>query len=119
MDLVEMDLDLDEVSPKNGSLRACPRSVLASGRGDTPLHRAAAEGKSEVVELLVAANAPVDVQNKKGRGPQFERDPFGSFLARDCLSGDRNSQIFPAEKSFVKTAAKCPHLPCLEVNSSI
>ena len=91
MDLVEMDLDLDEISQKNGSLRACPHSVLALGRGDTPLHRAAAEGKSEVVELLVAANAPVDVQNKKGRGPQFGRDLFGSFLVRDCLSGDRNS----------------------------
>ena len=98
-----MDLDLDEVSQKNGSLRACPRSVLTSGRGDTPLHRAAAEGKSEVVELLVAANAPVDVKNHKGRGPQFGRDPFGSFLARNRLSGDRNSQVFPAEKSFVKT----------------
>ena len=103
MDLVEMDLDLDEVSPKNGSPRACPRSVLALGRGDAPLHYAALNGSAEVVELLLAANAPVDVQNKKGRGPQFERDPFGSFLARNRLSGDRNSQVFPAEKSFVKT----------------
>ena len=70
MDLVEMDLDLDEVSQKNGSLRACPRSVLASGRGNTPLHGAVSAGKTAVVELLLAANAPVDVQNKKGRGPQ-------------------------------------------------
>jgi hypothetical protein len=120
MDSMEMDLDLDEVSQKNGSLRAFPRSVLALGRGDTPLHRAAAvNGSAEVVELLLAANAPVDVKNNQGRGPQFGRGLFGSFLARDRLSGDRNSQIFPAEKSFVKTAAKCPHLPCLEVNSSI
>ena len=57
MDLVEMDLDLDEISQKNGSLRACPHSVLALGRGDTPLHRAAANGKTAVVELLLAANA--------------------------------------------------------------
>ena len=83
--------------------KAFPRSVLALGRGDTPLHKAADQGKTEVVELLLAANAPVDVQNNGGRGPQFERDPFGSFLARNRLSGDRNSQVFPAEKSFVKT----------------
>jgi len=91
MDLVEMDLDLDEVSPKNGSPRACPRSVLGLGRGDTPLHQAAFEGNTEVVELLVAANAPLDVQNKRGRGPEFGRDLFGSFLARDRLSGDSHS----------------------------
>ena len=91
MDSMEMDLDLDEVSPKNGSLRACPRSVLASGRGNTPLHGAAAAGKTAVVELLVAANAPLDVQNKRGRGPEFGRDLFGSFLARDRLSGDSHS----------------------------
>ena len=71
--------------------KAFPRSVLALGRGDTPLHKAAYCGETAVVELLVAANAPVDVQNKKGRGPQFERDPFGSFLARDRLSGDSHS----------------------------
>ena len=98
-----MDLDLDEVSQKNGSLRAFPRSVLASGRGNTPLHGAADEGQTAVVELLLAANAPVDVQNEAGRGPQFGRDLFGSFLARDCLCGDRILQIFPTEKSFVKT----------------
>ena len=61
---------------KKRLLRACPRSVLASGRGNTPLHRAAAEGKTAVVELLLAANAPVDVQNNGGRGPQFGHDSF-------------------------------------------
>ena len=75
----------------NPLLRACPRSVLASGRGDTALHAAAIHGKTEVVELLLAANAPLDVQKEGGRGPQFGGDPFGSFLARDRLSGDRNS----------------------------
>jgi ankyrin repeat protein len=35
------------------------------------LHLAAEKGKAEVVELLLAANAPVDVQNNGGRGPQF------------------------------------------------
>ena len=91
MDLVEMDLDLDEISQKNGSLRACPHSVLALGRGNTPLHQAADNGSAEVVELLLAANAPLDVQNKVGPGPQFGHDLFGSFLAREHLSGDRNS----------------------------
>ena len=79
MDLVEMDLDLDEVSQKNGSLRAFPRSVLALGRGDTPLDNAARAGSAEVVELLLAANAPVDVQNNGGRGPQFGHDSFGFY----------------------------------------
>ena len=59
--------------------KAFPRSLLALGRGDTPLHDAAHRGKTEVVELLLAANAPVDVQNKKGRGPQFGHDSFGFY----------------------------------------
>ena len=59
--------------------KAFPRSVLALGRGDTPLHRAAANGSAKVVELLVAANAPVDVQNNDGRGPQFGHDSFGFY----------------------------------------
>ena len=59
---------------------------MASGRGDNPLHEAARNGKAEVVQLLLAANAPVDVKNEEGRGPQLGRDSLGSFLARDCLS---------------------------------
>ena len=74
-----MDLDLDEVSQKNGSLRACPHSVLALGRGNTPLHRAADNGRAKVVELLLAANAPVDVQKNFGRRPQFGHDSFGFY----------------------------------------
>ena len=90
-----MDLDLDEV----WLLQAFPCNV-ASGRGDTPLHDAAMNGNAAVVELLLAANAPVDVKNEDGRGPQFGRDSFGSFLACVRLSGDRNPSIFTAEKSF-------------------
>ena len=56
--------------------KAFPRSVLALGRGDTPLHDAV---HKEVVELLLAANAPVDVQSKKGGGPQFGHDSFGFY----------------------------------------
>ena len=74
----------------NPLLQAFPRSV-ASGRGDTALLQAAARGETAVVELLLAANAPADVKNENGRGPQFGRDSFGSFLAPDRLSGDRNS----------------------------
>ena len=40
----------------------------ASGRGNTALHVAASNGRAEVVELLLAANAPLDVENKSGRG---------------------------------------------------
>ena len=60
--------------------KAFPRSVLALGRGDTPLHDAVYNGRAKVVELLLAANAPVDVQNNDGRGPQFGRDSFGFYL---------------------------------------
>ena len=70
--------------------KAFPRSVLASGRGNTPLHRAAENGSAEVVELLLAANAPVDVQNNGGRGPQFGHDVW-LLLARDRLSGYSHS----------------------------
>ena len=59
--------------------KAFPRSVLALGRGDTPLHEAAYYGKAEGVELLLEANAPVDVQNNGGRGPQFGYDSFGFY----------------------------------------
>ena len=81
-----MDLDLDVV----WLLQAFPCNV-ASGRGDTPLHDAAMNGNAAVVELLLAANALVDVKNENGPGPQFGRDPCGSFLACDRLSGDTNS----------------------------
>ena len=40
---------------------------------------AAAEGETAVVELLLAANAPVDVQNKKGWVLQFGHDSFGFY----------------------------------------
>ena len=81
-------MGLDEVCWKKNRLavalrmalfKAFPRSVLALGRGNTPLHRAAALGKEKVVELLLAANAPVDVQNNGGRGPQFGHDSFGFY----------------------------------------
>ena len=82
-----MDLDLDEV----WLLPVFPCNV-ASGRGDTPLHMAARNGSAEMVELLLAANAHMNMnmKNKEGQGPQFGRDSFGSFLACDRLPGDRN-----------------------------
>ena len=79
-----MDLDLDEV----WLLQAFPCNNVASVRGYTPLHDAASNGRADMVELLLAANAPADVKNKNGQGPQFRRDSFGSFLACDRLSGD-------------------------------
>ena len=107
-------MGLDEVSWKKNRLtvalrmalfKAFPRSVLASGRGDTPLHRAAYRGETEVVELLLAANAPVDVQNKKGRGSSVRTRLVWLLLARDRLSWDRNLHLFCAEKSFVNIVA--------------
>ena len=68
--------------------------MLASGRGDTALLQAADRGETAVVELLLEANAPLDVKNHEGRGPQFIPDSFGfpSWLLTVCLemSGDRN-----------------------------
>eukprot|EP00438_Fugacium_kawagutii_P019376 Skav207916 [mRNA] locus=scaffold190:391783:394860:- [translate_table: standard] len=46
----------------------------AASRGDTPLHRAAAYfGTAAVVQLLLAANAPLDATNNQGLGPQVGR----------------------------------------------
>ena len=68
-----------------------PVLTAGRGRGDTALLQAACNGSPEVVELLLAANAPADVCNKRGRGPQFGRGSFGFFLAHDRLPGDGNS----------------------------
>ena len=42
----------------------------AEGDGDTPLHLAANSPSGEIVKLLLAAKASVDVKNYKGGGPQ-------------------------------------------------
>ena len=85
-------VDIIDIVSNNPQGRASKPSlaVLASGRGDTALHDAVSNGRKEVVELLLAANAPADVYNKSGRGPQFGRGPFGFFLACDRLFGDGN-----------------------------
>eukprot|EP00438_Fugacium_kawagutii_P015116 Skav214607 [mRNA] locus=scaffold57:991377:991993:- [translate_table: standard] len=38
--------------------------------GDTPLHDAVRNGHKEVVQLLVAVQAPLDLKNNRGRGPR-------------------------------------------------
>ena len=86
-----VDMGLTETSQTKSASPSLPSRCFALGRGDTALHRAAANGRAAVVELLLAANAPVNVQNDEGRGPQFRRDSFGSVLDRDCLSRDRIS----------------------------
>ncbi|CAL1167432.1 unnamed protein product [Cladocopium goreaui] len=61
-------------------LRMEPGSVQQTDFfGDTPLDNAARAGSAEVVELLLAANAPVDVQKNFGRRPQFGHDSFGFY----------------------------------------
>ena len=90
-----MYMGLGEVSCKKNRLavalrmalfKAFPRSVLALGQGDTPLHDAVHNGSAKVVELLLAANAPVDVQNEKGRGSSVRTRLVWLLLARDRLS---------------------------------
>ena len=79
MDSMEMDLDLDEVSQNNGSSE--PALAVCWRRAEATPHCTwqQPKGKAEVVELLLAANAPVDVQNNGGRGPQFWHDSFGFY----------------------------------------
>ena len=52
-----------------------PRRIPGA-RGQTALHRAAAQGRAAVVELLISAGAKVDAADKEGRGPGRV---FGSF----------------------------------------
>ena len=47
---------------------------MASGQGDTPLHDAARNGRADVVELLLAANAAVDVFSNGGEGWDLSSD---------------------------------------------
>ena len=42
----------------------CVSAVLVAQNGDTALHRAAYNNSLEVAEVLVAANANVDIVNK-------------------------------------------------------
>ena len=63
------------------------------GRGETALHEAAGNGRAEVVELLLTADAPLDVEN------MFTRQGLSSPSWRVTVS----LEICPAEKSFVKT----------------
>eukprot|EP00435_Cladocopium_sp_Y103_P070859 s202_g36.t1 len=51
-------------------LRTEPSSAQQAGKnGDTPLHDAARNGRAAVAEMLLAANAPLDVQNEEGKTP--------------------------------------------------
>ena len=81
MDLVEMDLDLDEISVKDtAASETNHNSVLALGRGDTPLDRSAANGYSAVVELLLAANLPMDAAKRLWPGASVRTRPVRVLL---------------------------------------
>ena len=51
---------------------------MASGRGGTPLHDAVRNGRAGVVELLLKANAPVDVVSHEGEGWDLSSDAIRS-----------------------------------------
>eukprot|EP00438_Fugacium_kawagutii_P004570 Skav202828 [mRNA] locus=scaffold3852:313242:313649:- [translate_table: standard] len=63
-----------------GKVRAVlQRLGTATSRGETPLHRAAYWGKAEVAQLLLAANAALDLKNDSGTGPRREDGRVGPF----------------------------------------
>ena len=63
------------VSPRQPQPPRLPRRILGA-RGETALHRAAAEGHAAVVEQLISAGATVDAADRRGRGLGRV---FGSF----------------------------------------
>ena len=58
-------------------------SAAWAAQGWTPLHLAAANGRVEVVRLLVEA-ASLAVQNKEGEGPQLQSSRGSLALALRC-----------------------------------
>eukprot|EP00435_Cladocopium_sp_Y103_P005837 s4244_g1.t2 len=67
-------------------LRTKPTSVQETDLlGDTPLHDAARNGKAKVVELLLAANAPLDVKSKSGNTPMHSAAANGKAAVVELL----------------------------------
>lgn len=61
----------DGEGPVPQSLAAAPSQPRAAAHaGNTVLHSAACNGHLELVELLLTANVPLDVQNSSSRGPR-------------------------------------------------
>eukprot|EP00438_Fugacium_kawagutii_P027304 Skav202704 [mRNA] locus=scaffold654:447435:449264:+ [translate_table: standard] len=80
------DLDAEDDRFRRGPGGAAAAELLARPRRlrDTPLHRAAYWGKAAVAQLLLAANAPLDVMNNKGPGPRH--GGLAGSCARGCWS---------------------------------
>ena len=86
----------------NSLPQPCPRCGVA--RGNTPLHMAARGGATEVVELLIAANTPLEVNNSDGRRPQPGHD---QYLVDDLTGFDRNLSKCPHRSSDVFIFQTC------------
>ena len=88
---------------ENGFVQSLPSQCVGAGPRWHSAARRSAQWQGRGGGAAAGGQCTGACAKQERPGPQFGRDLFGSFLARDRLSGDRNSQIFPAEKSFVKT----------------
>jgi ankyrin repeat protein len=88
-----------------------PKAVVCidPGNGNTPLHIAAQNGHSNIVEILLGLNAPINVQNSSGNTPahmSIEYDYYATSKMLVDAGADleiKNQKDCPAKKGIEGT----------------
>ena len=102
MDSMEMDLDLDEVSQKTAP-PSLPSQCVGVGPRQHPIAPGSSRRQNSGGGAAARGQCTGGCAKQWWPGASVRTRLVSLLLARDRLSGDRNSQIFPAEKSLVKT----------------
>lgn len=84
-------IDRGETVSLADALRGCPELAAAQDRlGWTALHRAASRGGVEAVQVLLAAGALVEAEDRRGETPLFFSAGKPLRLAQNLLAGGAN-----------------------------